>query len=463
VAAVTFKEQPRAITEAGALLPGATLSITAPGTTDARHPYADSELTTSLRDPLTADGAGRFPAIYFDDELFYRARLFHPTTGALVWDQDPLETFPLTDNGIPLDNDGQPMPFAVLTFWRGATTQLEPIYEDDTLTGELANPITADSAGEFPTIYLDEDVKYRVRLVDGQGRLVYDVDYYRTQPQPEPPFVAPGAAVLSGEMVDLGDNVFRAELEWTAATPGSLPVDHYDLYRSEDGGGFSLLDSITSPREFIDTDIETDVLYSYYVVAIDQATNPGPDSNVLELVANESVFPAVGWINPGAELSDTVPTGWTNSGGSNLIVMHNERFPPVGSNIFRGNMSVSSKMYQRLDLVGIGVPTLQIDAANTRLKIDWWGGTFIQTPADQPAINWRFLDGSLAQISSGTSGYKNPVTQYGTNIRWDQYQESANIPATCRYIDIEMEAKRNNGSNNDAAFDEVVPFVELIA
>jgi hypothetical protein len=118
-------------------------------------------------------------------------------------------------------------------------------------------------------------------------------------------------------------------------------------------------------------------------------------------------------------------------------------------------------MYQRFVVADTGVDLADVDAGDAELVVDWWGGTFIQTPADQPAINWRFRDAALAEISSGTSGYKDPVTQYGTNIRWDPYTETAAIPALTRYIDIEMEAKRNNGTNNDAAFDEVVPRIEV--
>lgn len=461
MAAATFKDQPRAITEAGVLLPGASLLITLEGTEDVVHVFADADHRTKLPNPLVSDGAGRFPPMFFDEDIDYRARLYHPSTGAEVWDLDPLETFPLTDVGIPLDNGGRVMPFATLTFWRAGTTQLQDVFADEALTTPLDNPLDADIDGEFPEVWFDDALTWRVKLEDGDGRLIYDIDEYTESfPAPQPPFVPPGAVVLSGEMVDTGPG-WQAELDWTDATAGTFPVDEYDVFRNEDGGAYSLLTTTTAPTTtYVDTTTVADVLYRYYVVARDDQGNDGAASNIIELVGSETVFPVTGWINPGAELTDL--TGWTSTVGTFDTRGPDVRFPPVGDWIFFGGNSPSSKMYQRFDVAATGVDLADVDAGDAQLVIDWWGGTFIQTPADQPAINWRFRDAALAIISSGTSGYKNPVTQYGTNIRWDPYQETAAIPALTRYIDIELEAKRNNGSNNDAAFDEVVPYIEVL-
>lgn len=181
-----FQDQPRAITEAGELLPGASLSISETGTTDALHAFADPNYLTPHPNPIKADGAGRFPSMWFNlDEVDYRARLLHPDTGAVVWDLDPLEPFPLTEDGEPLDNSGEPMPFARLTFWRSGTTALQAIYDDADLITELDNPLTADEFGVFPTIYLDDTLDYRVRLERGDGRLVYDVDPVQLMPGPQ--------------------------------------------------------------------------------------------------------------------------------------------------------------------------------------------------------------------------------------------------------------------------------------
>jgi hypothetical protein len=460
VAAVTYKDQPRAITEAGVLLPGASLRLTLEGTdTDARA-YANAELTIEHPNPLVADGAARFPAMFFDQTIDYRARLLHPVTGAVVWDKDPLETFPLSDSGIPLDNNGRAMPGAVLTFWRAGTTALQGVFLNEALSTPADNPLEADVDGEFPEVWFDDELTWRVKLEDGRGRLVFDIDEYTESfPAPQPAFLPPGAVLLSGEMVDVGD--WQAELDWTAATAGTYPVDEYDVFRNEDGGAYSLLTTVSAPlHTYDDTTVVVDVLYRYYVVARDNQGNDGAASNIIELVANESVFPVAGWVNPGAELGDM--TGWVDAAGNMDVLGPNVRFPPVGAWIFWGGTTATSKRYQRFDVAATGVSLTDVDNGDTQLVIDWWGGTFIQIPADQPAINWRFLDASLSVIGSGTSGYKNPTTQYGTNIRWDPYEETAAIPALTRYVDIELEAKRNNGSNNDAAFDEVVPRVELV-
>lgn len=220
-----FQDQPRAITEAGGLLPGATLSITETGTTDALAAYADPGYQIPLPNPVPANSAGRFPPMWFNvDDLDYRARLLHPDTGAVVWDLDPLEPFPLTEDGAPLDDSGAALPFATLTFWRSRTTQLEPIYVDDTLTIELDNPITADENGAFPEIYLDDTLDYRVRLEDGAGRLIYDVDPLQLMPGPQVMILAGDAEGSIGYDLGFGTGSTSGDLNNQLPTAQSLEL-----------------------------------------------------------------------------------------------------------------------------------------------------------------------------------------------------------------------------------------------
>lgn len=457
MSAVLYKQPPRAVDLLGTLLPGASLTFYAYGTDDKLAAYADPELTTKLPNPVRANSAARFPAFYFPADVLYRAVLTFEDVEQ--WDLDPLEEFPGTDSLTVLDDAGEPMAEAVRTFWLSRTTELAPIYDDETLTTPLDNPLTADENGDFPEVYLDDTYQYRTRLQDGDGRLIFDTDsYLLTIPQIVLP---PGAAVLSGEIVDVEGDV-QVDLDWTAATAGTFLIDYYEVYRSVDGAAFVLLDTVDAadPLHLDDDGLDFDTTYDYFVLAYDINGNVGPQSNTVELFLSESVYPVSGWINPGAELTNT--TGWTETTGNMITMGPNERFPPVGEWIFRGGASPSVKMFQRFTIASqTDVDLADVDAGDATLVIDWWGGTFIQTPADQPAVNWRFRDAGLVELGSGTSGYKDPATQYGTNIRWDPYQEVAAVPPNTRYIDIELEAKRNNGTNNDAAFDEIVPHIEV--
>jgi hypothetical protein len=186
MSAVRFKDLPRAL-DGSSLSPGATLAFYVPATLTPRSTYADGARTVSSPNPITADAAARLQPFWLDPALEYRA-ILTDADGVEIYDEDPVGVFPGTDTGIPLNDSGEPMPFARRTFWRSGTTALLPIYADASLTTELDNPITADIAGEFPDIYLDDQVEYRSLLHDGDGVLIYDVDPIQFFSAPPPDF-----------------------------------------------------------------------------------------------------------------------------------------------------------------------------------------------------------------------------------------------------------------------------------
>lgn len=80
-----------------------------------------------------------------------------------------------------LDDNGRPLPGAVLTFWSAGTVTPEPVYADQDLVDVLSDEqgrVVADSQGFFDLIYLRETSLYRVRLQTAQGVLRWDVDPY---------------------------------------------------------------------------------------------------------------------------------------------------------------------------------------------------------------------------------------------------------------------------------------------
>ena len=74
----------------GEVLPGATWKFTEAGsTTNIQVVYADADLTTPLANPVMADGDGRFPEVYLDTSLTYRAELLE-ADGTSVDTIDPV-------------------------------------------------------------------------------------------------------------------------------------------------------------------------------------------------------------------------------------------------------------------------------------------------------------------------------------------------------------------------------------
>lgn len=55
-----------------------------------------------------------------------------------------------------LDSNGAPIPNAQIYVYLNGTTTLATVYSDDTLTTPIANPVEANSSGQFPEIWADD-------------------------------------------------------------------------------------------------------------------------------------------------------------------------------------------------------------------------------------------------------------------------------------------------------------------
>lgn len=328
--AVTWKDQPRASLD-DVLLVAAQLSFYDSSTQDRIAAYADPMLTVPLPNPLASDAAGRFKPIWLDLDIDTRAVLV-ASDGQSVWDVDPIDVFPGTESQQPLDDSGAAMPECVLEFYRAGTTILADIYDSNALTTQLPNPITADDDGLFSLIWLDDELHYRVRLLNAAGELIYDVDDYQTMLE----VIEPSAPVLSGEIND--DSGIQSDLEWTAAVVGSFPLDHYLLYRSIDGGAFSLIDTVPAadPREYLDTGQSYDTIYRYFVIAVDTQGNQSDASNNVQLSISQDVIVDVYTANdtwakrPGLVSWEAYWLGAGGGGGSGTAASGGESRPGGG-------------------------------------------------------------------------------------------------------------------------------------
>ena len=76
------------------------------------------------------------------------------------------------------DSNGLIVAGAELYFYASGTSTPQSVYADETLLIELANPVTANAAGVWPIIYLDNTLSYRAILKDGSGNTLNDADPY---------------------------------------------------------------------------------------------------------------------------------------------------------------------------------------------------------------------------------------------------------------------------------------------
>lgn len=63
-----------------------------------------------------------------------------------------------------IDPDGVPYPDARFTVYQNRTTTLAVIYADEALTTPLANPVLADSSGQFPPVWQDDGLLFSASI-----------------------------------------------------------------------------------------------------------------------------------------------------------------------------------------------------------------------------------------------------------------------------------------------------------
>lgn len=68
-----------------------------------------------------------------------------------------------------LDNNGAPIPNAQIYFYLNGTTTLATVYSNSSLTTPLANPVLANSSGQFPEIWADDANLFSVSVAAPYG------------------------------------------------------------------------------------------------------------------------------------------------------------------------------------------------------------------------------------------------------------------------------------------------------
>lgn len=96
-----------------------------------------------------------------------------------------------------LDANAIVVPGAKLYFYAAGTSTPQAVYSNTGLTTPLANPVEANAAGVWPSIYLDGALSYRLVLKDADGATLDEQD----------PYLADIADAITGDLQDLADQV----------------------------------------------------------------------------------------------------------------------------------------------------------------------------------------------------------------------------------------------------------------
>lgn len=117
-----------------------------------------------------------------------------------------------------LSNVGNVLNGGKLYFYDETTTTPKDVFTDATLNTAHSQPVTADSAGMFPEIYMTDGEPYRVILKDSAGNTLYDVDsIYAVQ-------LTSSAAGFQSQVYGAFDNPMRYGADGTGTADDTTAV-----------------------------------------------------------------------------------------------------------------------------------------------------------------------------------------------------------------------------------------------
>ena len=210
-----------------------------------------------------------------------------------------------------------------------------PFFSQEGNNDQFAGNLMPETVGEFDYVYrytTDGGLTWLYAYIDGP---IPDGTYDPTNAGDMTVEFSDDITPPSAPVLAIADwSASSISLSWTASTDNEA-VYAYDLYRSSDGISFSKIDRVLEPTlTYTDTNVVTDQLYYYYVIALDTSFNYSLPSNTVSQTAEAKLVvvtfeitvpewtpgtvyivgshPAVGDWNPGAvamtKISDTL---WT--------------------------------------------------------------------------------------------------------------------------------------------------------
>jgi hypothetical protein len=147
--------------------------------------------------------------------------------------------------------------------------------------------------------------------------------------------------------------------------------------------------------------------------------------------------------NPGFE--DGL-NNWANY-EDRAAIRHNNPTAHGGTSYVYGPNTPSYSVWQRLELDDLGFTDSEIDAGNLQVTYGGWQSGF-STQTDYGEISLTFIDGNEDKYVADT------LPNFYSNHTWVEQTGTRNIDAGTRAVLIQFRGFRNQGSNNDAFFDD---------
>ena len=227
---------------------------------------------------------------------------------------------------------GAVSPGAKANFYLTGTTTPTNIYTDSALTTPSSNPVVADAAGVFATIYLDPDIVYKLTLNDSVDALIYTEDpiqdaltqaniglifYPKLSPQED------GLTIVNyfknyGEVLRYGTNTTPGTTNMTTAVQAALTANIKRVF-SDSTGAMLVTTELTSSiadRVIDGLNLTTDgtILAADYVLVSSGARTKIID-NIFDGVSATTVCSAIFVSGVKTEVNSNIFTDFDNGFG----------------------------------------------------------------------------------------------------------------------------------------------------
>ena len=234
---------------------------------------------------------------------------------------------------------------------------------DEQYVAPYSYTLTRFLDGEASVIYEGSDSTYLDTNVDlaEEASLAYIVEMYDAQQQ-----LMGESAMASAVVLSVDGSNFMANLSWTEAVPWI--VDSTQVYR-EENGVFVHVASVAN-MAYVDTEVESDETYRYYVRTFGHYTVEGVVRPLVNYSAIKSV--RIGHEEPSEEFSYTLPNVITpNSDG------YNDVFEPIvkGLSLITGAKTVIFNRWGNI-LYDTDDPLIQWDGKSKQTNMPCPPGTY---------------------------------------------------------------------------------------
>jgi len=125
---------------------------------------------------VTSDGSGDFAPITLETDITYRSVL-KDASGKVLYDIGAvLDSYFAPAVKQAMDSNNRVLSGAKWSFFTAGTTTRQKVYSDDSFSNTLGYVVTANGAGVFQNIYLNDAVTYKAVLQDSSGTVLATLD-----------------------------------------------------------------------------------------------------------------------------------------------------------------------------------------------------------------------------------------------------------------------------------------------